>query len=99
MEVVHYEEEQARKNIVLVVALIRECFPPGLIPCDLEDTLDLLLEDPLHNLQTAKDDSSLLLPKERRELLVHLHTEYMTNVKPKLCLGDDGQEQLERFFQ
>lgn len=98
VEIIDYEEEQAKQNVVLVVELIRKCFSPGLIPCDLEHALHLLLDDPLHNLRAAKDDSSLLLPKERRELLVHLHTEYMTNVNPNLCAGDDGQEQLQFFF-
>lgn len=99
VEFVEYDENLAIENVVLAVELVRGCFPLGSIPCDLEDMLDLLLEDPLQNLQAAEDDCSLKSAKERRELLVLLHTEYMTNVKPKLCGEGDGQQNCNDFFK
>lgn len=84
VKIVKYEEEKARNNVLRIGELIEECFPEGLIPSDLEDVLGFLLEDPLANLEEAKDSSALLSARERRELLVYLHTEYMTNVKPRL---------------
>lgn len=74
-------------------------FPFVLKPCDLEDMFDLLLEDPLQNLQAVEDDYSLKLAKARRELLVLLHTQYITNVKPKLCGEGDGQQNCNDFFK
>ncbi|XP_037413483.1 uncharacterized protein LOC119276512 [Triticum dicoccoides] len=100
VEFVQFEENQAEDNVVCVVGLISGCFPEDLIPSDLSEMLDLLLSDPLHNLEAGKGDCSLLSAKERRELLVLLHTEYMTNVKPMLCGkdGDDPNGNLEEFF-
>ncbi|TVU08850.1 hypothetical protein EJB05_42266 [Eragrostis curvula] len=102
VELVEYEKGQANDNIHHVVKLIKSCFPANLIPCDLMDVFDRLLEDledPLESLKLAKDDPSLLLAKERRELMIHLHTEYMTNVKPKLLIGDNAKVNCNSFFE
>lgn len=84
VETVKYEESQARLNILQIIELIRQMFPEEQVPSDLKDLLAFLLEDPLNNLEVAKNSCDLCSARERRELLVQLHTEYMTHVRHQL---------------
>lgn len=92
LEVIAYEEDEAINNVLQVVELVKSCFVGEMIPADLQGDLHDLEENPLKRLESVIDSSSLMSAKEKKGLLVNLHTEYKTNISP--AISEDDRDSL-----